>query len=168
MRRIIIIGNSGSGKTTLAKKLGGILSIQVSHLDNLFWEPGSFSQKRSKEIVFQDISLLKDEESWIVEGVFGDLAQEFLERADCLIWLDMTWEVCHANLLQRGSESSRQLDPVQAEINFAKLLVWASHYYDRDNLRSHQGHKLLYTNFSKSKYYLKSKVEVEQFLSTVS
>jgi adenylate kinase family enzyme len=162
--RTVIIGNSGSGKTVLAGKLSEVLYIPITHLDKLFWEPGGFNQKRPKETVYQEVDLLKVKETWIVEGVFGELAQEFLDRANCLIWLDMGWEYCLSNLLQRGSEANSQLDPNQAEINFRALLEWASHYWDRNDLRSFEGHKQLFNCFSGSKYCLQSRDEVSTFI----
>ncbi|MBB3151075.1 GTPase SAR1 family protein [Paenibacillus endophyticus] len=43
MKKIVLIGSGGSGKSTLASKLGGILSIEVHHLDVIFWKPGWIS-----------------------------------------------------------------------------------------------------------------------------
>ena len=168
MNRAIIIGNSGSGKTYLANRLSQAFSVPVTHLDELFWEPGGFTQKRPKEVVLYEISILIEKEQWIVEGVFGELAKEFTKRADSLIWLDMDWEYCRTNLLHRGSESSRQLDPAQAEISFGELLEWASHYWNRDDLRSHLGHDRLFSNFSGTKYCLKSRDDVNHFLSMIT
>lgn len=48
--KIVIIGNSGSGKTWLAKKLA-TNTTEIIHLDDLFWLPGGFDRKRSKEEV---------------------------------------------------------------------------------------------------------------------
>ena len=116
MPRIIIIGNSGSGKTYLAEQLATRLPTTVVHLDALYWEPGGFSKKRRKEIIAAEIKV------WIVEGVFGELALQFAENAQHLIWLDMDWDYCKTNLLARGSESGKQLVPVKAEQHFRELL----------------------------------------------
>lgn len=122
MERIVIIGNSGSGKTYLAQMLSGYLHIEVIHLDKLFWEPGGFNKKRPIDLVYSEIATLSQGQLWIVEGVFGELAQEFCPQADCLLWLDVDWATCSANLRKRGSDSSKQLDPQLAEENFNKLL----------------------------------------------
>ncbi len=105
---------------------------------------------------------------WIVEGVFGELALRFLDKAECLIWLDMDWRYCLSNLLQRGSESSKQLDQEEAEENFRKLLAWASKYWDRDNLRSYKGHKELFDSFKEHKRVLRSRDEVDLLVSDPS
>ena len=89
MRRIVIIGNSGSGKSTLAGELGRRLDCAMVSLDDLFWEPGGFDRKRPKETVLKEVRQLAQGGSWIVEGVFGELAEECLPRATALIWLDL-------------------------------------------------------------------------------
>jgi adenylate kinase family enzyme len=114
MKRIVIIGNSGSGKSFLARRISAASGIQLIHLDRLFWLPGAFNQKRPVEIVDAEIASKAGEDEWVVEGVFGDLSEKFLHCADYLIWLDLPWPVCHANLMERGSESFKQCDTAQA------------------------------------------------------
>jgi len=40
MKKILVIGSGGAGKSTFAKRLGELLSIEVIHLDALYWQPG--------------------------------------------------------------------------------------------------------------------------------
>jgi adenylate kinase family enzyme len=68
--RILIIGNSGSGKSWLATQLSKILSIQIVHFDKHFWEPGGFNKKRDRQVVYQEIITLAQEENWIMKGFF--------------------------------------------------------------------------------------------------
>jgi adenylate kinase family enzyme len=81
LKRIVIIGNSGSGKTFLARKISASSGIPVVHLDDLFWLPGGFNEKRPVETVDAEIASRAQDGEWIVEGVFGDLAEKFLHRA---------------------------------------------------------------------------------------
>ena len=93
--KTVIIGNSGSGKTWLAKKFAAT-GAPVIHLDNLFWLPGGFDKKRSKNEVDQLIDQSKKHDRWIVEGVFGELAEQYFDEADILIWLDIPWGLCRS------------------------------------------------------------------------
>ena len=134
--KIIIIGNSGSGKTWLATRLAVAISAPVVHLDDLFWEPGGFDKKRSREEVDHLIRQSKEGTSWVVEGVFGDLAELYCDVADLLVWLDIDWLICKTRLEERGSESKMHLDREQSEEGLRKLVEWAFHYYDRQGLCS--------------------------------
>lgn len=138
--------------------------MEVVHLDALFWLPGGFSEKRATELVRAEIDRKKAEAAWIVEGVFGDLADRFLDRTELLIWLDLPWEVCRESLLARGSESSKQRDPEVAETNFQELLTWAGDYWTRDGWRSHAGHEKIFTAFPRRKIRFQMRAEVSRFL----
>jgi adenylate kinase family enzyme len=107
--RTVVIGNSGSGKSWLAKRLGERTSTQTIHLDEIFWLPGGFNEKRSPSEVQNLVDTKKVETDWIVEGVFGDLASQFLSSAQNLIWLDFPWNVCKQRLEGRGSESKAHM-----------------------------------------------------------
>ena len=162
--RIVIIGNSGSGKSCLAQSLAVIYPVPVVHLDQIFWMPGGFNEKRPKSEVVRDIEIRRKEDLWIVEGVFGELVELFLPRARSLIFLDMDWAVCRAGLTTRGSESSRQLPSAKAEEKFGNLLVWAEQYWTRTNSCSRSGHLELFSNFAGTKFKFTCRAEVDEFL----
>ena len=162
--RTVIIGNSGSGKSHLARSLAVIHPAPIIHLDELFWRAGGFNVKRPEIEIKNDIAQKQGESSWIVEGVFGELAEQFLPSTQSLIFLDMDWPVCHAGLLARGSESSRQTSPVKAEENFKGLLLWAEKYWTRTGSCSHVGHLQLFSNFNGLKFRFTSRAEVDGFL----
>jgi adenylate kinase family enzyme len=163
--RTIIIGNSGSGKTWLAQRLAPV-DCEVIHLDHLFWMPDGFDRKRSKEAVDELIAQSKTNHSWICEGVFGELAERYFECADTLIWLDMPWELCHSRLEHRGSESKAHLDRAQSEEGLRKLLEWASRYYERTDLRSHDGHQRLLNAFHGNRIHLQHPAQVATYVHT--
>ena len=162
--KIIIIGNSGSGKTWLAIRLSASISAPVVHLDNLFWEPGGFDKKRSREEVDLLIRQSKECTSWVVEGVFGEFAELYFDVADLLIWLDIDWRICKTRLEGRGSESKMLLEREQSEEGLRKLVEWASHYCDRQGLCSYGGHKTLMNRFSGKKLHLRSPSDVQKFI----
>ena len=164
-KRIVIIGNCGSGKSYLARALASGLELPIVHLDSIFWLPRGFNAKRSPEEVEQLLVDFRSNQSWIVEGVFGELAARFLDLSELLIWLDMPWEVCRSNLQERGSESSKQNDPIQAEESFRALLVWSSEYWSRTNLRSYSGHLSLFTAYDRKKRRFSRRSEVDAFLA---
>jgi len=164
--RTVIVGNSGSGKTWLSQRLVNEELTPAISLDDIFWEPGGFDLKRPAA----DVALLIDKHlrhpGWVVEGVFGDLAERFLEASDELVWLDVPWSVCQARLLQRGSESKRHMKREQSAAGLDRLLSWAEDYYTRDGLCSHKGHKGLFSKFSRQKHRLTTEQDVAGYLAS--
>ena len=167
LQRIVIVGNSGSGKSHLARQLSSKLGFQIVHFDEHFWEPGGFNKKRQPEVVHSEIKQLSLNASWIMEGVFGDLAATALENATALIFLNKSWDECKSALLERGSESSKQLDPAAAEKNFKELMSWAEAYSQRENSRSLKGHTKLFADFKGTKFEFQDRRSEANFISTL-
>jgi len=163
MKRIVIFGNSGSGKSTLAKELGAKHTLPIVHLDKLFWADGSYTTKRPPEIVLRKIDVLKAEPAWIMEGVFGELAERLLDRADFLIWLDLPWAVCKAGLEQRGPSKSVE----DSKVAFAALIVWAENYWTRTDLRSAPGHERIFSAFPGDKVHIARREQLKSLVEGI-
>jgi adenylate kinase family enzyme len=160
----IIIGNSGSGKTWLANNLASIFSIPIIHFDEIFWKPGGFDEPRKSEDIENMIEQSKLSDSWIGEGVFGDIAERYIKDTQTLIWLDLPWNVCLDRLEKRGSESKRHMNREQSEKGLTELIKWASQYYERQSKSSYFGHSKIFNDFDKTKIRLKSEHEVTQYI----
>lgn len=168
MKKVLIIGNSGSGKSWLSARLAKQLNAKEVNLDSIFWEPGGFNKKRSPEDVASRLGELCSEPAWVVEGVFGALAEKLNPAADTLIFLDIAWDVCERSLLLRGSESSRQLDPAAAEKNFKELLRWAAKYKIRASKSSFRFHAQLFEQFTGDKFRFTNREEVNDFAAALA
>lgn len=156
-KKLIIVGNSGSGKTYLAQKVASVFNLPVIHLDKLFWESESFSEKRPKEIVHQELEEITDQHKWILEGVFGDLAYIGISKADFLIFLNLDWSECKKGLMLRGPENA-------TEDNFKELIDWAGLYWDRKTMSSFEGHKKIFSLFNGIKLEFTSRKQVEDWI----
>ncbi|KLV03427.1 ATPase AAA [Photobacterium aquae] len=165
MKKILIIGNSGSGKSWLSEQLSRKLQLQEVNLDSIVWEPGGYNRKRSPEAIEDEIASLRTQHSWVIEGVFGALAEQLIPSADTLLFLDLEWSVCESSLHARGSESSKQLDVEQAEKNFSELLQWASEYSERESKSSWQFHQLLFNDFHGKKIRFATRSQVNSFVA---
>jgi adenylate kinase family enzyme len=168
MKRIIIIGNSGYGKTWLGERIAALLGIPPIGLDSIFWEPGGYNRKKDEQEIQADLKRIQASDSWLAEGVFGHLFSELIAFADTLIYTGLTWEQCRKNLINRGSESSRQLDPKKAEKNFQALLDWASVYEIRNSKASKNYHSTLFDGFVGDKHRVRSRDEADPLLKRMS
>jgi adenylate kinase family enzyme len=124
--KTVIFGNSGSGKTWLAKNIGEKWNSPVIHLDEIFWLPGGFNVKRSPTEVEVLVEAKRLTGEWVVEGVYGKLARQFMQSASAIVWLDMPWEVCKRRLRSRGSESKVHMGREQSQKGCQELVEWAT------------------------------------------
>jgi adenylate kinase family enzyme len=161
--RTVIIGNSGSGKTWLAERLASASGAPIIHLDEVYWQEGGFDVARPEREVAALINSAVRGMSWIVEGVFGDLASRFLAQADVLLWLNTPWAECKRRLEERGSQSKAHMNREQSERGLQELLVWASAYYTRKGHCSYVGHLAIYESFLRLKHCLGNEAEVERY-----
>ncbi len=100
----------------------------------------------------------------MVERVFGALAEQLLDAADTLLFLDLDWSVSLDSLLSRGSQSARQRDAMAAEENFQQLLVWASEYEQRASKSSHHFHRELFERCQSDKRCFTTREAVNSYL----
>jgi adenylate kinase family enzyme len=153
--RLMILGNSGSGKSTLAAQVGAALLLPSHDLDHLHWQAdGRQRDAAEARALVADVSTGP---AWIIEGVYGWLAEVALLRATDLIWLDLPWAECQDGLLRRGLRRG------MTQHDQTELLAWAGAYWTRTSSSSFRGHELLYNGFAGSKRHLKSRAELSAF-----
>ena len=70
VKRVLVIGPGGAGKSTFARRLGQILSIEVIHLDTLYWRPGWIEP--SKEDWLATVERLLARDAWIMDGNYSE------------------------------------------------------------------------------------------------
>ena len=110
MKRIMIIGSGGAGKSTLARQMGGILGIEVFHLDSIHWKPGWVETPFDewKEI----IDKLTQKVEWIIDGNYGDSTMETRFRAaDTIVFMDLPRTVCIYRILKRRIQNIGKVRP---------------------------------------------------------
>jgi adenylate kinase family enzyme len=156
--RVVIIGNSGSGKTTLARQLECRVGGRRTDLDHIHWLD-QVGTKRDEEDARSRVIALAAEENWIIEGVFGWLAEVALPRASMLIWLDMSPQVCRNSIATRGPWRDATAE------QHAGLLAWAAAYWHRTTSSSFAGHQALFANFPRAKIRLSDRAEVDDLVA---
>lgn len=84
LTRTVIIGNGGSGKSTLAGALARVADVPPVDLDRLHWEDEGYGRKRDVETAKRLTLAEVAKPRWIIEGVYGWLADVALPRASRL------------------------------------------------------------------------------------
>jgi adenylate kinase family enzyme len=156
--RTLIIGNSGSGKSSLAERLGALFHAPIVDLDLIHWKDNGFGAKQDEDAARQKVADLAATERWVIEGVYGWLAEVAVPRATALIWLDISWDVCREGVLARGLRRGG------SATDFADLLKWAEAYWNRQTPTSFKGHQRLFEAFGAAKLRVQSREEADRFL----
>ncbi len=111
-QRALVIGCSGAGKSTFARQLGVATGLPVTHIDQLFWEPGwgqtpdDIHRARLAAVVAQD--------RWIIDGTNSSTFDMRMARTDAVFWIDRPRIVCIARVLRRVASSYGRVRPDMA------------------------------------------------------
>lgn len=159
--RTLILGNSGAGKSWLSMRLAEACGTEAIDLDDIHWKPVGYNVAHDKRLAIEAVRQVAAGPAWIIEGIYGWLAQEAVPRATALIWLDVPVDECVANLRQRGLRRGGN------EASFMELLAWASDYPQRQTSSSFAGHERSFTAFPSQKLRLSSKKDMDRFLAEV-
>ncbi|MBI2919773.1 MAG: adenylate kinase [Planctomycetes bacterium] len=152
--RTVVLGNGGSGKSWLAERLAGIAGAAATDMDLIHWVPGGYNVRRDPAVAISMVREVAAGDRWILEGVYGWLAQEALPRATALVLLDIPDDECVANVKARGLRRGGD------EAAFAELIQWVSEYRIRRNANSFAAHEAMFERFQGTKCRLKSREDV--------
>ncbi|WP_245313633.1 AAA family ATPase [Rhizobium sp. R635] len=162
LQRILIFGNGGTGKTWLARKIADILKRPTIHLDDVRWVPGQYGVARDNQLVFNEVVEAGKAESWLMEGVYGWLANAVLHRVTTLIWIDLPEEDCVANVTARGIQAAGSEESLQ------ELIEWVRGYRQRENSSTcYSSHKKLFDAHANSKVILKNRGEINGYVEHI-
>jgi adenylate kinase family enzyme len=96
-RRVLIAGTSGSGKTTLAALVAQVLGIPHIEIDALFHGP-DWSPRQSFEA---DVRQFSNSPGWVTEWQYSVVRAVLAERADLLVWLDLSRSTVMYQVIRR-------------------------------------------------------------------
>lgn len=114
-KRILVFGNAGSGKSTLASRIGNKLGLPVFHLDKYYWQPG-WIERPIEEMIADVESILRDNESWVIDGNYKrSLLEQRIQRSDLIVLLDFNRFVCLYRVFKRILKHLRKTRPDMKE-----------------------------------------------------
>lgn len=116
--RISIIGQPGSGKSTLAQKISDKLNIPYFQLDRFYLEAGGAkikrgnSQEKERVRAYMKEKVLEfvNQDSWVSDGSYFKLQSIVAEKADVIIFLNISLFRRVLNHLHRMFTTKRHVE----------------------------------------------------------
>lgn len=102
----MVAGTSGSGKTTLAARIAHVIEAPHVEIDALFHGPG---WTRRPEFA-SDVEAFTSRPEWVTEWQYPEVRELLAERADLLVWLDLSRSTVVRQVVRRtlGRKVRRQ------------------------------------------------------------
>ncbi len=98
LKRIYIVGPSGSGKTTLGKFLCAKFSLPHIELDKIAY-PNQKEKPLEKRL--SAVARLAQQPKWVTEGIYINWTSALMEKADLIIWLDLSYKKTLFRVIKR-------------------------------------------------------------------
>jgi adenylate kinase family enzyme len=94
---VLVAGTSGSGKTTLAGRIAAHLGVPHTELDALHHGPAWTPRPEFAD----DVARLVEQPGWVTEWQYTAVRELLLDRADCLVWLDLPRRLVMRRIVRR-------------------------------------------------------------------
>lgn len=152
MSKIVIFGNSGSGKSTLAKNISAKSDLPHLDLDTIAWQATSPPTRTPiSESKIQISNFINMNEHWVVEGCYSDLLKLVMDKADKVIFLNLSVKDCIKNAQNRPWEPHKYESQAAQDSNLEMLINWIAQYPERDDHFSQKAHVELFNAFGGKK-----------------
>jgi len=145
--RVAIMGNECSGKTTFAAELAQEAAVTILDLETIIWETNR-TERRAAPLVHAELRrFCEGNDSWIVEGCYGDLIAVALEWRPQLVFMNPGEAACLQNCRKR---------PWEPDDKRESLLARVSDYYRRRDSTSLHWHRHIYHDYAGPKREISS------------
>lgn len=165
---MMIVGCCGAGKSTLSRKLGELLSIELIHLDQLFWNPNWVKTPPPEWAT--KVETVAAKENWIIDGNYGGTMDIRIKRATHIVLLDFPRWLCMYRVVKRILKNHGQVRPdmpAGCRERFDLEFLHYVYHYKRTRVPGIQK-KINVVKESKKVYVLYNDHEVADFIQNFS
>lgn len=133
MQRVVIVGPGGAGKSWLAKRIAERTHLPLIHLDREYWRPGWI--ETAKPEWNARVRALVAGDRWVIDGNYGGTLAVRMERADTIVFLDVSRWTSLAGVITRRIVAKQRDDiasgcPERLNLEFLRWL-WRYHDHHR-------------------------------------
>lgn len=141
MQRVMIVGPGGAGKSWLAKQLAAATGLPLIHLDREYWHPGWIDTPKAEWKA--KVKRIAEGDRWIIDGNYGGTLALRMERADTIVFLDVSRWASLAGALRRRMHGGPRSDlaegcPEKLDFEFLRWL-WRYREHHRPAVLEHIG-----------------------------
>jgi len=144
--KVILLGNAGAGKSTLSKRLTARTPAARLSLDEVTFQ-GGVDRCPLEDSIAAVKHFIAANESWIIEGCYGDIIEPILGDCDELIFLNPGVDICVAHCRARPWEPEKFASSREQDENLENLIAWVRSYEVRADEYGLQRHRNLYQSF---------------------
>ena len=171
--RISIIGHGASGKSTLARRISKKFNIPHLHIDRFWFESGGYKLKpgdtegkeKVRAYIKENVENFIKQDSWVSDGWYSKVQPIISERADQILFLDISIYRRLFNHLQRIFKTDRHKELTKwDEFKFFYELVYRTYAKGPNKtnkikqfIREHSDKVVILRNYK----------DVEKYLSTL-
>ena len=94
---------------------------------------------------------MKSNESWVIEGCYGELVEAASSFCSELVFLNPGIETCLKNNLQRPWEPHKYESKDAQDSMLTNLQAWVAGYYERTDDWSHYAHRKIFDSHAGAK-----------------
>lgn len=163
--KIQIIGYSGSGKSTLAKTLANHYNLPYLYLDTVKFH-GQWSERTTEEQIeiVRDF-LNKNQDGWVIDGNYSNIASDRFEICDKLIFLNYNRIFCFLEAYKRYRKYKNKIrESFSCTEKFDGEFMWWLIYEGRTRKRK----KMHQANLNKcngEKFIFKTRKQLLRYLN---
>lgn len=160
MKRVIVIGCPGSGKSTFSRELSEKTGLPLFHLDMMYWNDDR--TRVDRDVFYAKLQDVLATDEWIIDGDYISTMELRMKRADTIISLDYSLEICLQGARARVGQVRSDMPWVEVEKELDSEFITRINNYSSEKRPIVIG--LLNKYSDKTVVILKSRAQADAFI----
>lgn len=160
MKRVIVIGCPGSGKSTFSRALHDLTGLPLFHLDMMYWNDDR--TRVDRDVFYAKLQDVLATDEWIIDGDYISTMELRMKRADTIIFLDYSLEICLQGARARVGQVRSDMPWVEVEKEVDSEFITRINNYNSEKRPIVIG--LLNKYSDKTVVILKSRAQADEFI----
>ena len=160
MKRVIVIGCPGSGKSAFSRELSKKTGLPLFHLDMMYWNDDR--TRVDRDVFYAKLQDVLATDEWIIDGDYISTMELRMKRADTIVFLDYSLEICLQGASARVGRVRSDMPWVEVEKEVDSEFITRINNYNSEKRPIVIG--LLNKYSDKTVVILKSRAQADTFI----